>query len=148
MHCPSNRLRAPVAIAFAFCLFCTPIHAQTLTPMGPLGGDVRSLVADPVRPNVLYLGTADGYIYRSQDADEHWQPLGRIANGVVTALVVSADVSGLLLSSVWTAEKEGEGGGVFVSRDGGKTWESAGLAGHAVRALVQAPSDRSILVAG
>jgi photosystem II stability/assembly factor-like uncharacterized protein len=116
--------------------------------MGPLGGDVRSLVADPVRPNVLYLGTADGYVYGSQDAGEHWRPLGRVANGVVTAIVVSADVSGVLFSSVWTAEKKGESGGVFLSRDNGKTWQSAGLAGHAVRALVQAPSDPSILVAG
>jgi len=116
--------------------------------MGPLGGDVRSLVADPVRPNVLYLGTADGYIYGSQDSGEHWQPLGRVAHGVITAIVVSSDVSDVLFSSVWTAEKNGEGGGVFSSCDGGKTWQSTGLTGHAVRALVQAPSNRSILVAG
>ena len=137
-----------MVIAFTFCLYCIPIHAQKLTSMGPLGGDVRLLVADPVRPNVLYLGTADGYIYGSHDAGEHWQPLGRVADGVVTAMVVSADISGVLFSSVWTSEKNGEGGGVFLSRDSGKTWQSAGLAGHAVRALVQAPSDQSILVAG
>jgi photosystem II stability/assembly factor-like uncharacterized protein len=143
-----DRLRAPVVIAFTICLFCIPIQAQKSTSMGPLGGDVRSLVADPVRPNVLYLGTADGYVYGSQDTGEHWQPLGRVANGVITAIVVNADVPGLLFLAVWTAEKSGEGGGVFRSRDHGKTWQSAGLAGHAVRALVQAPSDRSILVAG
>jgi len=137
-----------VVLAFTFCLFCIPVHAQGLTAKGPLGGDVRALVADPVRPQVLYLGTADGYIYRSADAGEHWQPLGRVAHGVVTAMVVRADVSGVLFSSVWTAEKNGEGGGVFLSRDSGKTWQSAGLAGHAVRALMPAPSDRSILVAG
>ena len=135
-------------LAFTFCLFCIPVHAQRLTALGPLGGDVRALVADAVRLKVLYLGTADGYVYRSQDAGEHWRPSGRVANGVVTAMVVSADVSGELFSSVWTAEKNGEGGGVFLSRDSGKTWQSAGLAGHAVRALMQAPSDRSILVAG
>lgn len=137
-----------MVIAFTFCLLCIPIHAQKLTSMGPLGGDVRALVADPVRPNVLYLGTADGYIYGSQDAGERWQPLGRVVDGVITAVVVSTDVSGVLFSSVWTAEKNGEGGGVFLSRDGGKTWQTAGLAGHAVRALVQAPSDRTILIAG
>src|SRR5580704_5091059 len=143
-----DRLRTPVVVAFTFCLFCIPIHAQKLTSMGPLGGDVRSLVADPVRPNVLYLGTADGYVYGSQDTGEHWQPLGHVADGVVTAIVVSADASGVVFSSVWTAEKDGEGGGVFSSRDNGKTWQTAGLAGHAVRALVQAPSDPSILLAG
>jgi photosystem II stability/assembly factor-like uncharacterized protein len=137
-----------VVVVLTFCLFCIPIHAQKLKSMGPLGGDVRALVADPVWPNLLYLGTADGYIYGSQDAGEHWQALGRVADGVVTAIVVSADVSGVLFSSVWTAEKNGEGGGVFLNRDNGKTWQSAGLAGHAVRALVQAPSDPSILLAG
>ena len=137
-----------MVVVLTFCLFCIPIHAQKLKSMGPLGGDVRSLIADPVRPNVLYLGTADGYVYGSQDAGEHWQPLGRVADGVVTAIVVNADASGLLFLAVWTAEKSGEGGGVFLSRDGGKIWQSAGLAGHAVRALVQAPSDSSILVAG
>lgn len=81
--------------------------------MGPLGGDVRSLVADPVRPNVLYLGTADGYVYGSQDAGEHWQLRGRVAHGVITAVVVSADLSGVLFSSVWTPEKNGEGGESF-----------------------------------
>ena len=137
-----------MVIAFAFCLFCLPIQAQKLTSMGPLGGDVRALVADPVRPNVLYLGTADGYIYATQDTGEHWQPRGHVADGVITAMVVSADVSEVLFSSVWTPEKNGEGGGVFLSRDNGKTWQSTGLTGHAVRALAQAPSDQSILVAG
>jgi photosystem II stability/assembly factor-like uncharacterized protein len=137
-----------MVVAFTFCLFCIPVHSQRLTSMGPLGGDVRALVADPVQPNVLYLGTADGYVYRSQDAGEHWQSRGRVADGVITAIIVSADVSGLLFSSLWTAEKNGEGGGVFLSRDSGKTWQSAGLAGHAVRALMQAPSDGSTLVAG
>lgn len=148
MRCLFDRLRVPGVIAFTFCLFCIPVFAQKLTSVGPLGGDVRTLVADPVRLNLLYLGTADGYIYGSQDAGEHWQPLGRVADGVVTAIVVSADVSGVLFSSVWTAEKNGEGGGVFFSRDSGKTWQSAGLAGHAVRALVRAPSARSTLLAG
>ena len=137
-----------MVVALTFYLFGPPVHAQKLTARGPLGGDVRALVADPVRPNVLYLGTADGYVYSSQDAGEHWQSPGRLADGVITAIIISADVSGVLFSSVWTAEKNGEGGGVFLSRDGGKTWQSAGLAGHAVRALMQAPSDRSILVAG
>src|SRR5262249_6085046 len=40
------------------------------------------------------------------------------------------------------------GGGVFQSDDGGRTWRPAGLAGQAVRALAQAPSDPDRLVAG
>ncbi len=116
--------------------------------MGPLGGDVRALVADPVRPKVLYLGTADGYILSSQDAGEHWESSGRVANGVITTIIASSDSSGAMFAAVWTGEVSGEGGGVFLSRDGGRTWRGSGLTGHAIRALVQAPSARNILIAG
>jgi photosystem II stability/assembly factor-like uncharacterized protein len=116
--------------------------------MGPLGGDVRSLAADPILPNVLYLGTADGFVFGSRDAGEHWQSLGQVASGVITAIVISPPASETLFAAIWTAEANGEGGGVFVSRDLGRTWQETGLVGHAVRALVRAPSDRNVLVAG
>jgi len=116
--------------------------------VGPLGGDVRALVSDPVRPDVLYLGTADGYLLSSQDRGEHWESRGRVASGVITTIVAAPDSSRTLFAAVWTGEVSGEGGGVFLSRDGGRTWQASGLAGHAVRALVQTPSDRNILTAG
>ncbi len=109
---------------------------------------MRSLTADPIRPNVLYLGTADGVVFGSQDAGEHWQSLGRVAYGVITAIIVSPDSSGTLFAAIWTAEANGESGGVFVSHDNGRIWQGTGLAGHAVRALVEATSDRNVLVAG
>ena len=34
------------------------------------------------------------------------------------------------------------------SRDGGRSWQAGGLAGHAVRALALAPSDAGVLIAG
>jgi photosystem II stability/assembly factor-like uncharacterized protein len=118
--------------------------------MGPLGGDVRSLAADPSHPRVLYLGTADGYIFGSQDAGEHWESLGLVgpANGVITAIVTDPRNSETLFASMWTKDANGEGGGVFVSRDGGGTWRESGLEGHAIRALVQSASEPDVLVAG
>jgi photosystem II stability/assembly factor-like uncharacterized protein len=118
--------------------------------MGPLGGDVRSLAADPSRPRVLYLGTADGYIFGSQDAGEHWQSFGLVgpANGVITAIIVDPVDSARLFASMWTKDGNGESGGVFVSRDSGRTWQVSGLAGHPIRALGQSVSERDVLVAG
>ena len=141
-------LRIAVAVIFTLCAFCIPANAQTWTSIGPLGGDVRALVSDPARPNVLYLGTAEGYILCSQDAGEHWESRGRVANGVITTIIATSDNSGALFAAVWTGETNGEGGGVFLSRDDGRTWRVSGLAGHAVRALVQSPSDKDILIAG
>jgi len=53
-----------------------------------------------------------------------------------------------LFASLWTREPNGEGGGVFVSLDYGGTWKALGLAGHAIRALVQSESDSNVLIAG
>ena len=139
-----------MVVFFSFFPLCGNTFAQTWTSLGPLGGDVRSLAADPSRPNVLYLGTVDGYVFSSQDAGEHWQSLGLIgpANGVITAIIVDPVNSRTLFASLWTREPNGEGGGVFVSLDSGVTWKALGLAGHAIRALVQSESDSNVLIVG
>jgi photosystem II stability/assembly factor-like uncharacterized protein len=139
-----------MVVFFSFFPLCGNTFAQTWTSLGPLGGDVRSLAADPSRPNVLYLGTVDGYVFSSQDAGEHWQSLGLIgpANGVITAIIVDPVNSRTIFASLWTRELKGEGGGVFVSLDSGVTWKALGLAGHAIRALVQSESDSNVLIVG
>jgi photosystem II stability/assembly factor-like uncharacterized protein len=128
-----------------------PAQAQVWQAMGPAGGDVRALASDPAHPEVLYLGTTDGTIFTSRDAGAVWEPLGLIGanqNAVVTAILVDPRNSARLYGATWTREAAGEGGGVFFSGDGGKSWRDSGLAGHAVRALAQAASDPEMLVAG
>jgi photosystem II stability/assembly factor-like uncharacterized protein len=125
--------------------------SQTWKPLGPDGGDVRTLASDPSRPNLVYLGTTDGHIFGSEDGGRHWQLLGLAGaahNAIVTAILVDPRDSDVLLASIWTREKQGEGGGIYRSTDGGRSWHAAGLAGHAVRAFVAAPSDPDTLVAG
>jgi photosystem II stability/assembly factor-like uncharacterized protein len=119
--------------------------------MGPEGGDVRALASDPAHPEVLYMGTTDSAIFLSRDAGADWEPLGVAGenqNAVVTAIIVDPGRSARLYAATWTREAAGEGGGVFLSSDGGATWRDSGLAGHAVRALAQAASDPAVLVAG
>ena len=102
-------------------------------------------------PNFVYLGTTDGHIFGSEDGGRHWQLLGLAGlarNATVTAILVDPHDSEILFASTWTREKEGEGGGIYRSTDRGRTWQASGLFGHAVRALVAAPSDPDILVAG
>jgi photosystem II stability/assembly factor-like uncharacterized protein len=119
--------------------------------MGPAGGDVRALASDPAHPEVLYMGTTDGAIFASRNAGADWQQLGAAGENqtaVVTAIIVDPRDSARLYAATWTREAASEGGGVFLSHDGGVTWRSAGLAGHAVRALAQSASDPAVLVAG
>ncbi len=139
----------PVLIVFLL-LAATVSRAQTWQPLGPAGGDVRVLAADPARPARIFLGTADGHIFGSQDAGAQWALLGRASSRldtVITAIVVDPRNESVLFASSWTRDAA-EGGGVFRSADGGRTWTPAGLAGLAVRALAIAPSDPDVLVAG
>jgi photosystem II stability/assembly factor-like uncharacterized protein len=142
-----------LSISFVLAvLFGAPrAGGQTWTALGPEGGDARALASDPDRPNVVYLGSTDGHVFGSNDGGRHWAPLGLVGtshNAIVTTILVAPRDSKTLFASIWTREPQGEGGGVYRSLDGGKSWRAAGLAGHAVRALVMAPSDPNTLVAG
>jgi photosystem II stability/assembly factor-like uncharacterized protein len=97
------------------------------------------------------MGTTDGHVFGSQDGGEHWQILGRAGqrlDSVITAILIDPRDRHRLYASTWTRESQREGGGVYISHDGGVKWQTAGIEGHAVRALVQAPSKPDILVAG
>ena len=125
-------------------------RAQAWTALGPPGGDVRALATDPARPSRIFLGTADGHIFGSEDSGAHWTLLGRASlrpDAVITAIVVDPRDGNVVFASSWTRDAAA-GGGVFRSADGGRTWSGAGLAGQAVRALAMAPSDPNVLVAG
>jgi photosystem II stability/assembly factor-like uncharacterized protein len=116
--------------------------------IGPPGGDVRSLAADPRDPRVVYLGTADGVLYRSDDAGSRWSRLspGFPQRGMsLDDLVVGPD--GTLFVGYW--EVQGAGGGVARSADGGRSFTVlTGVAGQGVRALAQAAGSPQVLVAG
>jgi len=147
----SSRCVTSGIVVLAALFFSIGANAQTWRALGPDGGDVFALAMDSRDPQTLYLGCADGHIFGSHDAGDHWQLLGRAGESqtaVVSSIVVDARDSKQLYVSTWTRESHGEGGGVFRSSDGGVHWASAGLEGHAVRALAQGASDPRELIAG
>ncbi len=129
-------------------LWSTVASPQTWTPVGPPGGDVRALAADPSDPGVVYLGTANGSLYRSQDAGLHWRRLspgfplvGMSLDGVLV------DARGDVIVGYW--EVAGTGGGVARSSDGGESFTLLpDIAGESVRSLAISPSEPEVLVAG
>jgi photosystem II stability/assembly factor-like uncharacterized protein len=120
------------------------------TAVGPAGGDARALAAVPGHPEHIYLGTTTSWIYESKDGGASWQRLARLDGSdalILDSIVVDSSDPAVLYVAAW--KTEGTDGGLWVSRDAGKTWaESAGLHGQSIRAFIQAPSDAKVLFAG
>ena len=144
---PNPRLTS-LALLVLVRLSAPAVAAETWVPVGPPGGDVRSLAADPRDPRRVYLGTADGVLYRSDDAGLRWQRLspGFPHRGASLDEIV-VDPRGALLVGFW--EVAGSGGGIVRSEDGGKTFAALpGMTGQSVRALAQSAANPDVLVAG
>jgi photosystem II stability/assembly factor-like uncharacterized protein len=122
--------------------------AQTWSPVGPPGGNVRDLAHDPRNPERVYLGTADGILYRSDDSGVSWSRLnpGFPLRGC-SLDEIAIDPRGTVY--VGYREVSGSGGGVARSVDGGQSFTLLkGIEGESVRALALSPSNRRVIAAG
>ena len=133
-----------ILLGLAVLAAASSVNAQTQTwrQVGPSGGTVISLSADPNNISKLYLGTSDGHVFASSDEGDHWQLLSRIGTGqddVITHIIVDPRDGKRLYASTWALYSGG--GGVYRSDDGGRSWNIIGLAHETVRALAQSPTD-------
>jgi photosystem II stability/assembly factor-like uncharacterized protein len=101
--------------------------------IGPAGMSGRVTAIDVVteQPNIIYLGTASGGLWKSTDGGIDWKPLFD-QEKVLSIGAVAIDQSNP--SVVWVGTGEGNprnsqtmGAGVYRSLDGGKTWKLMGL---------------------
>ena len=137
------------AVALATMGLAAATPAQTWRQVGPPGGTVITLEADPHDLKKIYLGTSDGHVFSSVDEGAHWQLLSRIGTGqddVVTHILVDSRDSNRLYASTWTLYSGG--GGVYRSDDAGHTWNIIGLPKETVRALAQSPTHPDVFLAG
>lgn len=114
---------------------------------GPFGGTATSIAIDPQNPNLLLAGAMNSLLFRSEDGGATWNLLDfpkRTLSQVSAILIDPAD-SKHYLAGMTAAE----GGGLFESHDGGKTWAPVpDIADFGVRALAAAPGNPSRFVAG
>ncbi|GAB2841759.1 WD40/YVTN/BNR-like repeat-containing protein [Ferruginibacter profundus] len=124
-------------------LLNTAVSAQKLNPgqfknmkarsIGPAGmsGRVTSIDALYSNPNIIYLGTASGGVWKTENSGAKWEPIfdeQPILN--IGAVAVQQSNPSVL----WVGTGEGNprnsvniGAGIFKSLDGGKNWKAMGL---------------------
>ena len=98
---------------------------------GGMSGRVTSIDAVHDNPEVMYVGTASGGLWKSTSGGIKWTP---IFDKQITASVGAVAIQQSNPSVVWVGTGEGNprnslngGYGVFKTLDGGKTWKSMGL---------------------
>ncbi len=143
------RLSLPVLLLFSVSPAALPAEASPWERVGPPGGMVMALDASP-RAGPVYLGTADGHVFVSNDDASSWQLRGRVGartDAVISRLLADPSNPNVVYAAVWY-QQPGLGGGVFRSNDAGLSWNSVGLTVEAVRALEVASVQPLTLIAG
>jgi photosystem II stability/assembly factor-like uncharacterized protein len=127
------------------------MHWREIGPALP-GGRVPAVAGSATDPNLYYLGSAGGGVWKSQDGGETWQAV--FADKPVSAIgAVAIDPSNN--DNVWVGTGEANprndvsyGDGVYKSTDGGKTFEHVGLSGtrHISRILIDPKDSKHVIV--
>ncbi|MGA2833416.1 MAG: transcriptional regulator [Terracidiphilus sp.] len=144
-------LFAQISFLFLVLLAVPGLTAQVpWSAIGPEGGDARAFAAVPGQPHHLYLGTTNSWLYESLDGGSSWHRLSKLDAAddlILDHIVVDAANPATLYVAAWKLDHPG--GGLWVSRDGGRSWgEVAALRGQSIRAFTQAPSNPAMLIAG
>ncbi len=147
----SNLLSRRWLVVLSLALLCASAWAGQWTPLGPDGGDARSLTQDPRNPDHLFLGTSTGEIFVSRDAGHNWSRFAHLGTGddyVIDHIAIDPQNPEHMYVATWSVDNQ-QAGDFFRSHDGGKNWEIApAMHGKSIRAMSIAASDPKILVAG
>ncbi|MGA2047839.1 MAG: transcriptional regulator [Terracidiphilus sp.] len=141
--------RAIPIFLIAICFAKLPAQSPW-SAVGPPGGDARAFAAVPGQPSHLYLGTTNSWIYESLNGGANWRRIVKLDQADDLALdniVVDESNPSTIFVAAWRIGLTG--GGLWVSRDAGLTWNAvAGLRGQSIRSFAQAPSNPKMLFAG
>jgi photosystem II stability/assembly factor-like uncharacterized protein len=124
--------------------------------VGPyIGGRVVTVSGVPGNPNLFYMGTVGGGIWKSTDYGVTWQNIsdGTLpsASPSVGAIAVAPSDPKILYAGMGESDIRTDvipGDGIFKSTDAGKTWQYMGLADtHSISNIVVDPKNADIVYA-
>ena len=101
--------------------------------IGPAGmsGRVTAIDALYTNPDLIYLGTASGGVWKTENSGANWQP---VFDEQPTLNIGAVAIQQSNSSVVWVGTGEGNprnsiniGEGIYKTMDGGKTWKMLGL---------------------
>src|SRR5687768_16591947 len=138
------RLRIAIAVVLLAASVPSRAGSNEWTVTGPFapGGTVTSLAIDPTDASVLYAGTHRSGVFKSTDHGETWFPAG-------SGLRIGFDVDALVIDP--TAPEivyAANGGFVFRSADGGRTWQRSSPDDLWPRSLALDPRSPRVVYAG
>jgi len=122
-----------------------PAHSRPRQSAGPvwkeagppdIGGRLTSMAVDPARPDRVFVGSAGGGVWYTEDAGRNWRQVwsDRERTLAIGSLALDPHDSNVLYAGTGEANLSGEtypGAGLFKTIDGGKNWTLAGdVANH------------------
>ena len=120
--------------------------------IGPanMGGRIDDFAVVEREPNIIYVGTASGGVWKTTNNGITWKP---IFDDQITSTIGDVTVAPSQPDTVWVGTGEPNnrqssswGNGVYKSMDGGKTWKNMGLEDtHHIGRIVIHPTNPDIL---
>ena len=109
------------------------LEGMSIRNIGPAGmsGRVTSIDVDLSQPEIIYIGTASGGVWKSESGGIKWEP---IFDEAPIQSIGSLAINQKNPDEIWVGTGEGNprnsqnsGEGIYKSIDGGKTWKLMGL---------------------
>ena len=109
------------------------VSALKLRSIGPalMSGRIADLAIDPVKPNTWYVAVGSGNLWKTVNAGTTWTP---IFDNYASYSIGCVTIDPSDRHTIWVGTGENVGGrhvgygdGVYVSHDGGKSFENTGL---------------------
>ena len=154
---------AMTLLMFVFCVFTIlaqkidvekleTLRARSIGPAG-MSGRVTAIAVVHDQPDIMYIGTASGGLWKSTSGGVDWEPIfdnEKVAS--IGALAIDQNNPDI----IWAGTGEGNprnsltgGYGIYKSLDGGKNWKLMGLEKtRYIHRLILHPENSDIVYAG